>query len=589
MQRLLGITFVLLLSLSTSVFASGNENLPSETPQPEQRQVQKMRISTADYMSLFTVKVNNMFSNIFNPQLTGGVGTGFIANGYVHADGRRVIHIFTNKHVIETGPGTMQNLTVDFHGGSASGKSSFPAKLVYKSEVHDFAVIEVSMDDVDAAGVQYAQAPLPFSQHLEGTPDAKNLNQLEAAIRSAPMIFPALKDKTVYAVGNPLGSDDILTKGTVNGIGTGNGLEHPHIQIQTPINPGNSGGPLVWALDNQNFIVVGMNTAGIPNANNVGYSIPIGMLMQEYFHWMSGAIIPRPKDYVLYKQLDPASMKELGYDRILAKLLPPQEAAGPALQVATITRGSPLQARDILLKIEGQRVYSMYQFKRNMASSDYKHLKELNIEVLRNGELVKLKMPLAPLEFAQARKELDFVYISGFVFQQMPGKMAAALRPDIKSRVFLANMVASPEMMFNPRLNMIPPMSLLESIDIDGKNFKVDTLFDLKMAIKNAKHESVVVANYYPRLPEPKAEEAQSRHRMVLPTYLDQISSTRISNIEVITPKQLSLRDIKEHANLDPYADETSRHWRNYVNKPKGKACLIALSPPSTAPVEPPK
>lgn len=586
MQRLLGITFVLLLSLSTSVFAQppapandngDSENIPAASAEPEQKQVQKMRISTADYMSLFSVKVNNYFSSIFNPQMNGGTGTGFIATGFQKPDGTKVIHIFTNKHVIDVPSGSMQNLSVDFHGGSQTGKTNFKAELIYKSEVHDFAVLEVSMNEVEAAGVQFTQAPMPLSQYDPSTPQGKYLNQLEEALLNAQTVFPPLKGKKAYAVGNPLGSNDILTEGVISGFAK---LEHPHIQTQAPINPGNSGGPLVVEVGPGAFVVVGINTAIIQGANNVGFSIPIGMLMQEYFHFLQGAIVPRPKDYVLYRQIDPAQMKELGYDRILSKLLSPEEAALPALQVATITRGSPLQARDILLKIEGERIFTMYQFKRNMAATDYRKVKELNIEVLRNGELVKLKMPLAPLEFAQARKELDFVYVSGFVFQQMPGKLAAALRPDIKSRVFVSNIVANPEMMFAPRLNVIPPYSLIESIDIDGKNYKTDTLFELKMALKNAKQDSMLVVHYYKPVPKEEPKEGQSRHQVTLPSYVDQISSTRISNIEVITPKQLSLRDIKENANLDPYAEEASRHWRNYVKPTATVTCVDALKMP---------
>lgn len=574
-------TFMLTPIISTANVTAANDNGHDSTaPTPAEDTPKRMTVSTHDYMSMFSVKVNNRFASIFNPQLSGGQGTGFIVQGLQKSDGTRVAHIFTNKHVIDAPPGTMQSITIDLHS-APSDHPSFKAALVYKSDVHDFAILEVSLDELEKSGIPFVQAPMPLSQHDPSTAEGQRLNQFEKMIRSATTVFPGIKGLTSYAMGNPLGSDNIFTKGNITGFAT---LEYPVIQTQTPINPGNSGGPLAVEHGEGKLVVVGINTAIILGAQSVGYSLPIGMLMQEYNQWLSGMIVPRPKDYALFQQIDPARVKEYGYDILIKKILP-DDKGGPVLQVASITRGSPLLPNDILLKIEGDRVYSMYQFKRSMLATDYREVKELNIEVLRDGQVVPLKMPLAPLEYAQARKELDFVYLSGFVFQQLPGKLSAALRPDIKSRVFVSNVVSNPEMLFVPGLNVIPPYSLLQSIDIDGKNYKIETLFELKMALKNVKADSVVLTHYYSPISQEQSQDdddEKPRHKQQsLPSYSDQIHRTRISKIEVITPRQLSLRRIKESANLDPFADETSRHWRNYV-KPTAKAtCIDALTGPS--------
>lgn len=47
----------------------------------------------------------------------------------------------------------------------------------------------------------------------------------------------------------------------------------PLIQTDTPINPGNSGGPLL----NRCGEVIGINTAAIAGAQNIGFSIPINL------------------------------------------------------------------------------------------------------------------------------------------------------------------------------------------------------------------------------------------------------------------------------------------------------------------------
>ena len=81
------------------------------------------------------------------------------------------------------------------------------------------------------------------------------------------------------AIGNPLGLDQSLTKGTVSAINrilptTFSSLREPLIQIDTAINPGNSGGPLL----NQCGEVVGITTAVMAGAQNIGFAIPTNLV-----------------------------------------------------------------------------------------------------------------------------------------------------------------------------------------------------------------------------------------------------------------------------------------------------------------------
>ena len=82
----------------------------------------------------------------------------------------------------------------------------------------------------------------------------------------------------VVAIGNPLGLDQSLTRGVVSAINrilpeTFFSLQEPLLQMDTPVNPGNSGGPLV----NRCGQAVGITTSVIPDAQNIGFSIPINM------------------------------------------------------------------------------------------------------------------------------------------------------------------------------------------------------------------------------------------------------------------------------------------------------------------------
>jgi len=82
----------------------------------------------------------------------------------------------------------------------------------------------------------------------------------------------------VVAIGNPLGLDQSLTRGVISAINrvlpeTFFSLQESLLQMDTPVNPGNSGGPLV----NRCGQVVGITTSVIPDAQNIGFSIPINM------------------------------------------------------------------------------------------------------------------------------------------------------------------------------------------------------------------------------------------------------------------------------------------------------------------------
>jgi serine protease Do len=83
----------------------------------------------------------------------------------------------------------------------------------------------------------------------------------------------------VIAIGNPMGLDQTVTRGIVSGMnrilpGTSMLFIEPMIQTDTPINPGNSGGPLI----NRCGEVIGITTAMVEEAQNIGFAIPINLV-----------------------------------------------------------------------------------------------------------------------------------------------------------------------------------------------------------------------------------------------------------------------------------------------------------------------
>jgi serine protease Do len=83
----------------------------------------------------------------------------------------------------------------------------------------------------------------------------------------------------VYAIGNPFGLEQTLTRGIISAVnrvlpGAQWSLKEPLIQTDAAINPGNSGGPLVNGCGD----VVGLTTAILPEAQSIGFAIPVSLV-----------------------------------------------------------------------------------------------------------------------------------------------------------------------------------------------------------------------------------------------------------------------------------------------------------------------
>ena len=161
-----------------------------------------------------------------------GTGSGFVWDDKGH--------IVTNYHVVQGA----DQLIVTF-----ANNDSFTGVVVGASPQNDLAVIRVGAPPADLA-------PIPI-----GTSD------------------DLLVGQEVFAIGNPFGFDQTLTRGIVSALNRDlaeqNGVVlHGLIQSDAAINPGNSGGPL---LDSAGRLI-GVNTAIYsPSRSNagIGFSIPV--------------------------------------------------------------------------------------------------------------------------------------------------------------------------------------------------------------------------------------------------------------------------------------------------------------------------
>ena len=175
-------------------------------------------------------------------EVPSGTGSGFLWDDQGH--------IVTNFHVIRGASAAKVTL---------SDQSAYDAKLVGVDPDRDLAVLRIA-----APREKLSPVPMGSSRDL-------------------------LVGQTVYAIGNPFGLDQTLTRGIVSALNreiesmTQRTIRGA-IQTDAAINPGNSGGPLL----NSSGEVIGINTAVVnPGyATGLGFAVPINLarsVAQSYY------------------------------------------------------------------------------------------------------------------------------------------------------------------------------------------------------------------------------------------------------------------------------------------------------------------
>ena len=165
--------------------------------------------------------------------------------------------ILSNSHVVFG----RQVITVTLDGGT-----SLPAKVIGADPVFDIAILRI---------------PTPS----KGSLPAVTLGN------SAELLV----GEEVYAIGNPLGLEQTLTRGVVSAInqtmpGAAWSLMEPLIQTDAAINPGNSGGPLIDPCG----MVVGITTAILPGAQNIGFAVPANLIKDVIPQLLAQGRVVRP-------------------------------------------------------------------------------------------------------------------------------------------------------------------------------------------------------------------------------------------------------------------------------------------------------
>jgi len=201
--------------------------------------------------------------------------------------------------------------------------------------------------------------------------------------------------ETVIAVGNPLGEfHDTVSAGIVSGLSryiqASNGISKQAerlrglIQTDAAINPGNSGGPLI----NMEGKVIGINTAMVMGAQNIGFAIPINYAKKDLEEIKKFGRIKVPflgiKYIILSKDLSEKNKLPVDYGALIVR-----EVLGesPVIKNSAAEKAG-IEEFDIILEAKGEKITTD-----NPLSDILQKCKigeEIELKILRKGkELIK--------------------------------------------------------------------------------------------------------------------------------------------------------------------------------------------------------
>lgn len=534
---------VLLVVLTPHLWA--DDAVPTAAPPDQAQETPRESLTPRQYLEGI-VRISRQEANILTAQPNSGTGTGFVTE---MIDGKYII--FTNKHVTDAENLQAVQLNVNFNGVNG-GVETVPAKVVYVSNIHDFAVLEVNVEDVKFAKPRVLPVAMPDSVFFNYGVNSLDLRMVD-----------------VVVMGNPAGETNVTTSGTITGYKF-DMIQGPFIQTDAAINPGNSGGPLI---SKDNGEVIGINTMKLMNAENMGFAVPIGAVLTEYVTYLKQKELKAKVTMadsrelgISISQMSAANMFAMQLGAAIAQAVPDYWQHHDSVLTVTEANGrTPLQKDDVLLTLDGQMIGSTsYGLKWLTLSAG----PEMEIAVLRKGQVVKLKVEARRTALNQQRLGLDFTYVSGLFLQQMTEGMARSIRPGLESHVYVNKVLKTPESQFAG--DAYPSPGTVITMAIFGtKEYPIRTMLDFKNAMNENRTEKIVRLKGYRAngVVGPGGEFVPMRSDRTGGVFIDANETNFLVPMkDVITPLQFSIHQFKQNFSFE-LEDAHTRDWLAAVKR----------------------
>lgn len=209
----------------------------------------------------------------------------------------------------------------------------------------------------------------------------------------------------VLAIGNPVGLHNTLTVGIVSALrrsldNASVELQDAMIQTDAAINPGSSGGPLL----DSNGRVIGINTATVEGAQNVGFAIPIHLARRVTPDLIKMGHPYRPRLGFSGSEITPALVILFGLPLdqgfLVEEVLPGSPAHYAGLQagerIVIVNDKTHVLGGDIITAINEESLTHTSQIARTLLESHPGQT--LRLKVYRKGKTIELTIPLRRMQ-----------------------------------------------------------------------------------------------------------------------------------------------------------------------------------------------
>ncbi|MBM4783409.1 MAG: PDZ domain-containing protein [Archangiaceae bacterium] len=194
--------------------------------------------------------------------------------------------------------------------------------------------------------------------------------------------------ETTIAIGSPLGLKKTVTVGVVSALGRTIRNEgrtfNDFIQTDASINPGNSGGPLL-NIDGE---IIGINSAIIASAQNIGFAIPADKVRRIVTELTQFGKVRPAWVGIDVQALTPELGRQLGWDRTYGAVVTNVEAGSPSEKAA-------LQRGDIVTQVGTTQVEDADDFQSRVRGFTAKS--PIRVQLFRGGNV--LETIITPVEF----------------------------------------------------------------------------------------------------------------------------------------------------------------------------------------------
>jgi len=396
----------------------------------------------------------NIMEPFKSPQIFSASGSGFFIND--------TGELITNAHVVSQAASVWIQIP-------SLGKRIIDVEVVGVSD-RDIALLRINPQDLES-----------IKAALGGHIPSLKLGNSDEVRRS----------DDVLALGYPLGQQSLKsTTGVISG------REQHMIQMSAAINPGSSGGPLLNSLGQ----VIGINTAGITEAQNIGYIIPVNDLKIVLGDLRENKILRKPFLGVLYNN---------GTETLTEYLGNPQPGGCYVVEVvkdSTLYKAG-VQRGDMIYELNSHRldVYgdmTVPWSEDKISIIDYvSRLKlgdQIKMVLYRKGQRKEVTVAFSQIELPAIRKvypgyeELDYEIIAGMVVMPLTLNhihLLAQAAPGLTRYAEMKNQ-SEPALLIThvfPTSQLYRSRTLTVGATINEVNgMPVKTLDDLRNAVKSA-------------------------------------------------------------------------------------------------------